>query len=161
PQHVGFAIKRHPPDVAKAVGVDFRLSVLLTDKWIVLRDCIVVAFGFVVHIDAEYFAQVRVQLLTVAIGIVGSAAVAMRDVEIAVGPENERAAVVVPEWLLNRQQHFLGVRIGLIGIILGHAKARNDVGGLRFLGRVEDEELAVLFVIGMKCQPQKALFVLV
>ena len=88
------------------------------------------------------------------------AAVADGDVEVAVGAEAERAALVVPGGVGDPKQFLLAGRVCLVRVGLGDAKARKDRGERHFLGRILHEELAVLPVARVKRHPQKTLLVL-
>ena len=71
--------------------------------------------------------------------IVAGTAIAVHDVEIAVGTEANRSAIVIPEWLGETDQFLFGIGVNLRGIILLDLEARNDVDVLSFLRRIEDE----------------------
>ena len=71
----------------------------LADEGVVLGNGVVLALVLVVDVDAQHLAEERLQVLAVVERVVGRAAVAERDVEVAVGAEAEGAAVVVPERL--------------------------------------------------------------
>jgi hypothetical protein len=95
--------------------------------------------------------------------VVGSAAVADGDVEVAVWPEGDRAAIVVELRMIDLQDDALrrGVRVELLAAaraVLG------DRGGVVVAGRhagarrrgVEDEEAAVVDEVGVEREPQQA-----
>src|SRR6185312_14724569 len=88
------------------------------DKWIVLRDAVWQAGGARIHIDADDFAENIVELLSGIVRVVAVAAVADAEVKIAIGPEQDRAAVVVPPIvrLLNLQQNAFAGGVGFVGI---------------------------------------------
>ena len=90
-------------------------------------------------------------------GIVGRAAVACRDIEIAVGTEFQRAAVVVGERLRNQEQLDCRRRIRTIGIGYADAIARDD-GCAIIAASVIDEEQAVVAKVRMESESKQALF---
>ncbi len=62
--------------------------------------------------------------------IVPKAAITHADIKVAIGTENDRAAVVVPIGLLDLKKNLFTAGITLIGIVFHGAKARDD-GELR------------------------------
>ena len=116
----------------------------------------------VVDVDPQDRAEPVARVLAGRQGVVGRTAVAERDVEVAVGAEGDRAAVVVavgigrpdPDPLLAR-------RVGPPRIVAGDLEPRDDraAAGRAFMRRVVDEELAVAPVVGMEGQAEQALLV--
>jgi len=90
-------------------------------------------------------------------------AVAQRDVEEAVRAEGDGAAVVVLVRVVGRDPDaLLAPGVGLAWVGLGDLEPRDDrpaAVGRRVLGRVVDEELAVLLVPGVEGQAQHPLLV--
>ena len=93
-------------------------------------------------------------LLGAAFGVVGGAAVAHADVEVAVGPELELAAVVVRVGLRDGQQDPRARRVGLVGIAGGDVVAGDDRIALEI--RIVDEEEAVVGVVGVERDREQA-----
>jgi hypothetical protein len=69
----------------------------------------------------KHLAQEIVRILRAVAGIVAAAAVAHADVQVTVGSEAQRAAVVVLERLRNRQQLHGATRIGDVAVRRAHA----------------------------------------
>ena len=117
----------------------------------------------VVDVDPQDLAEQRMQVLAVPVRVVAEPAVADADVQVAVGAEHDRAAVVVPVGLVDLEQDFLARGVGFVGVVLAHAEPGDRVE-VRLLGRgldgVVDEELAVLFELRMERQAEEAFFVL-
>ncbi len=161
PEFAGLAIEGHPPDITQTISPDFRQSILLADERIVLGNGVILARVFLVNIDAQDLGQQGLEVLAIFEGIVGRAAVAQGNIQVAVRAETDGAAVVVPERSLDAQQHLLGGGIGPVRIVLADPEARQHIGPRRFLQGVKDEEFAGLFVIGVKRQSQKAFLVFI
>ena len=70
-----------------------------------------------VDVEAEHLAEERRVALAVPVRIAGGAAVTEADVQLAVRPEDDVAAVVVRVGLFDEQQLALGRGIGVIGIV--------------------------------------------
>src|SRR5690606_18958805 len=108
-------------------------------------------------------SQPGLQVLAVAVRVVCQSAVPQADVEIAVGSKYKRAAVVIPEGLLDAKEDFLALGVCLIRVVRAQLKPRYDrqvwVLGCRSR-RVVNIDLAVLLEVGVESQPQKALFIL-
>src|SRR5262249_3142112 len=100
------------------------------------------------------------QVLAVIERIVCRAAIANRDVQVAVRPEADRAAVMVPEGLGDAEEFLLRRGIGLVRIVLSDAEAANDIRQGRLLARVEDEELAIFLVAWMEGEAEEPFFIL-
>src|SRR5262249_13899252 len=124
PQDAGLLVEGHTPDVAQAPRPGFRPRVFAIDERVVLRNRVVLALALAVDVDAQDLAEKRFEVLAVVEGIIGGATVAESDVQIAVGSEANRAAVVVPERPLDAQDFLLGRRVGPVRIILAYTKAR-------------------------------------
>ena len=90
-----------------------------------------------------------------AVGVVGGAAVAHPDVELAVGPELELPAVVVPERLVDREQGPAARRVRDVRVARGDRVAR-DHGVAREV-RVVDEEEAVRAVVRVERRREQPL----
>ena len=162
PQRARLAIESDAPRIAQPVGIDLGGLVLLADERIVRGNSVGPLAVAPVNVDPQDLSEQRIEILAVLVGIVGQAAVAGGDVQITVGPERDRPALVVPKRLLDLEQSLFRVGVGPIRVVFRHAEPRdgNRVGLLRFGGRVVDEELAVVAILRMKRQAQKSLFVL-
>ena len=88
----GQPVERHAPRVAQAIGEDFGEHAGDTHEWIVGGNRVRRA---AVDVDAQELPEQRAQRLAAVERIVAAAAVAMCAVEIAVGTEQELAAVVI------------------------------------------------------------------
>lgn len=116
PEELCYGIEGHAPDVAEAEGVDFSSCVGAASEGVVLRNGVGEPGVFVIDVDAEKLAEDGAEFLTVALRIVGRAAVAEADIEVAVGTEGEVAAFVVPEGMRENEEDFFGFGVGLIGV---------------------------------------------
>ena len=127
------------------------------------RVCRRLAVGGMVDVDPQDRAEPVVGVLAGRQGIVGGAAVAQRDVEVAVRPEGD----VPPLWFSNGSSAETQIRSSLAGIGLARdrrfetAKPRDDrmPACPPFIGRIIDEELPVLLVFGVERQAQQTLLV--
>ena len=171
PQSAGAPIERHPPRVAQAVGPDLlahaggarRLAAVLGhhgDEGIVIGDSVGRLLPFGVDVDPQHLAEEVLEVLPVAERIILLAAVAVGDVEIAIGAEADRAPFVVPRRVLDAEDLLAAGCIGRIGIVLRYAVALEDHREGRRLRGVVDEELAVLGEPGMEGEAEEPLFVL-
>src|SRR5262245_42601706 len=91
PELAGLLVERHAPDVAQAVGPGFgqrtRELTLLgspAGERIVGRNRVILAVVFLVDVDAENLAERLLQVLAVVERIIRGAAIAERNVEIAI-----------------------------------------------------------------------------
>ncbi len=120
-------VERVPPGVPQAVSDDLPVRALL------------------VHVDAQELAEPRREVLRPVLRVARAAAVSHPDVELAVRPELELAALVIRVRLVDQEE-------------LPHPKRRAPVGAGPVLGHdgvavevhVVDEEPPVLLVIGME-----------
>jgi hypothetical protein len=110
-------VEGHPPGVAEAVGVDLVPSGS-PDERVVRRDTVGLR---AIDVDPEDLPEQRPEVLPVpsrrmaSPDVAGAAAVAERDVEVAVGAEGDRTAVVVRLGLVDLEDHPLGVRVRPVG----------------------------------------------
>src|SRR5205814_6260151 len=88
--------------------------------------------------------------------IVARTPVARRDIQVAIGTEFQRTAVVIDEWLGEMQQFHGRCGIGTIGIRCANAIARNH-GRTVSAARVVHEEIAVIAKAWMKGESEKPL----
>ena len=128
---------------------------------IVGRDSVGFAAGGMIDVDSQDRGEPVLRILAAGHGIVGGAAVSQGDVEIAVRPEGDRAAVVVLERVFGRHPDpFFARRVGDSRIVARRPESRDDRTSRSFVvGRIIDEERLVFLVLGMKGQAQQTLFV--
>ena len=171
PQSAGAPIERHPPWVAQPVGPDLpahaggarRLATVLChhgDEGIVVRDSVGRLVPLGVDVDPQHLAEEVLEVLPVAERIVLLSAVAVGDIEIAIGAEADRAPFVVPGWVLDAEDLLAARRIGGVGIVLRYAVALEDHREGRRLRGVVDEELAVLRKPRMEGEAEEPFLVL-
>lgn len=93
-----------------------------------------------VHVETEDFAEQGVDVLSVAGRVTAPAAVAERDVKIAVGAEPEPAALVIAEavGLVDADHQRSGGRVGLVGIGRGDLVAPH-FGIVAGVGEVDEK----------------------
>src|SRR5262249_18044463 len=132
---------------------DFRARTRMLDERVVGRYAVeLVGFG-PVHVDAEDGGEEVADVLAslAPIGRIGSAAVAGRDIEIAVRTELERAAVVATG--RPRLEDFFALEVD--GRRIGCCCLRtrqSHTQGLARLDGIADEDLAVFREARMECQ---------
>ena len=93
--------------------------------------------------------------------VVGRSTVSQSDVKVAVGPERDRAAIVVFKRVFGRNPDPLFTRgIGRSRIVARRLESRdNRVALVLVIGRIVNKEELVLLVLGMKSHAQQALFI--
>ena len=74
-----------------------------------------------VHVDPQQLAQQRVESLAHVERVAARPAIAGADVEVAVGPEGDPAAVVIGEGLRDLEQDLDVARIGDVRIVVADA----------------------------------------
>ncbi len=108
-----------------------------------------------IDVEAQDLAEQQVEILRVVRRVVGAAAVADADVEIAVAPEGEHAAVVVGGAGMRNGQHRSLGGAGHVGVgrypVLGNRERAVTATG------VEHEEPAVGVVERVEGEPEQAL----
>ena len=97
------------------------------------------AVHVLVDVDAQHLAEQGVGRLRVALRVVGVAAVAHADVEVAVRAELQLPAVVVGVRLGDRQEDGFAERVGAVTVERRHVVPRHD-GLSRTVGVVHEEE---------------------
>ena len=153
--------------VAEAVGVDLvALGAVGGGERVVGGDAVLGALGHVVDVDPEDRAEQGRRVLPVPERVAPAAAVAEADVEVAVGAEGDRPAVVVRRGLVDAEEHALGGRVGPERVRggpgeLGHARLEHADAGLGALdgGGVADEQAAVRLVARVEREPEEAALV--
>jgi hypothetical protein len=114
--------------------------------------------GWNIHVDAEDLPKQLLRILSAVLGIIGAAAVAHSDIQVAVRSERETPAVVVGIGLLNVTQacgpHEIKPRCGIRKVgIARPTKSRHDrVAGS--IGEVH-KEAAGTGVVGRKREPEQ------
>jgi hypothetical protein len=93
--------------------------------------------------------------LAVALWVARRAAVPQPDVEVAVGPEGQHAAVVIGIWLVHKQKALFAVWVRPVRIVILNLVPCDD--GIAILIRIVEEELAVLGEARVKCNAQQTL----
>jgi hypothetical protein len=149
----GLAVEAEAPGVAQTVGPDLVRAGAGGGRGegIGGRDGVGSA---AVDVDAQELAEQGVDVLPVLEGIAAAAAVAGADVQIAVRPELEIAAVVIGlARVRDRQQDETAGAVRDVGI--GGDVVPGDLDGAVALPRVVDEEEAVGRVVRMEGQPQE------
>ena len=93
--------------------------------------------------------------------VIGRSAISQGDVEIAVRPEGDRAAVVIFKRIVRgNPDPLFTARIGQRGIGAGSLESRDDrPPRAPIIGRIVNEEVFVRLILGVKGQAQQALFI--
>ena len=160
PEQARRPVERHPPHVPQAVGPDLSAGARHPHERIVGWNRVGQARVPAVDVDPQDGAEQRAEILGVAIRIVAGAAVAERDIEFAVGPEGEGAAVVVPERLRHHEQFLLRRRVDAAPVA-GRPQPGDDRGARVVpLRGVIDEALAGVGEPRMEGQAEQPLLVL-
>ncbi len=110
-----------------------------------------------VDIDPKQLSKQNGTILRPGSGIVGRSAVAHTDIKITVRPKFDHSAVMIREWLRDREQHFFGRDIAGIRrpgpacrrVLGDHCRTGSDL-------RVINVELAVRGELGMKCKAEQS-----
>ena len=158
PELAGLTIESQSPDVAQAISPDLAAGLLAaSDEGIVLGNRVLLARILAIHVDTQDRTQECLEILTVAVGIVGRTAVPQADVEIPVGAELDAASIMVAVRLRNPHQHFLRASVGTVGIVRRDPKPRHDRRPRS--RRIVDIQLTILGVLGMQREPQESFFV--
>ena len=126
------AVEGEAPGVPEAVGDDLPLAAARVD------------------VEAEELAEQRPRVLRAAVGVEGGAAVSEPEVEEAVGPERELAAVVVLVGLVDGQE--LAEALGP-----GGARAVLDDPRVSLEVRVVDVEARVVREVGVESEREQPL----
>ena len=156
PEVPGGAVEGELPGVAEAVGVDLAsLGAVGVREGVVRGDAIRLALGHAVHVDPEKRSEGGVQPLPSVHGVVAGAAVAERDVEVAVGAEGDLPAVVVGERLGHLQEHPLAGGVGREGVARGPRQLGDHAAPVRARGVVH-EDAAVGLVVRVEREPEQA-----
>ena len=122
PQVTGQRVEREPPRVADAVEPHLGGAVLAVGEGVAGGDRVGVVVVASLRVDAQDLAEQLVRVLSVAVGVSGTAAVAEADVQVAVGPEDQVPAVVVGRRLLDLEE--LPARIQVDGRCGRRARTR-------------------------------------
>jgi hypothetical protein len=157
PEFLAVWMEGEAPRVAEAEGEDFRVVAGCVEEGVVGGESIGAVAGAGVDVNAENLAVVDEGVLGEALGVVALSSVADGDVKVAVGAEENVAGIVVPEGLGEFEEDALGREVGFVGIINGCLHFA-DAGVLGILERVVEVEFAVLGVVGVERESQKAFF---
>jgi hypothetical protein len=148
----GRSVKTEAPRVAQSIRPYFGTGPGSTDKRVTGRDPVGQS---AIHIYPQYLPEKRVQSLRAVPRIAPRSAVAQADVEEAIGPELQLAAVMVGERLRLPQDDSprSGVRYVGVGrnVVTGNHRIALEVG-------VIDVEETIRFVFGMESQTEQTLF---
>ena len=132
PHVAGGAIEREPPWVAQTDGPDLGAPLRGARERVACGNGVRQARVAVRHVDAEDLRQPRGGVGAVVVGILLAAAIAKADVQHAVGPELQVAAVVIGVGLVLGQHHARGAPINTRGVRAGaelhHAGVAITVG---------------------------------
>ncbi len=107
------AVEAEAPRVAQAIGPDLVECGRVIDEGIVYWNRVGAAR---VHVDAQELAEQGIEALTVVVRVIGAAAVAGGDVEIAVRPEVQVTSVVVGEVLVELEDDRLTRSVGQVRV---------------------------------------------
>ena len=153
-EHVaGRAVEREAPRVPQAVGPDLPARARDAHERVGGRDRVRPGR---VDVEAELLAEHLGQVLGVLARVAAAPAVAGRDVEVAVGPELQRAAVVVPlVRVRDGDDDLRGGRVGHVRVA-GRARVARDHLVTVVVGVVDEEE-AVARVLRMEGGREQAL----
>jgi hypothetical protein len=119
PQVAVGPVEAHPPRVAESGQPDLGSRVSGVEKWVVRRDPIArigVRAAVDSDVDPQHLRQERVEMPSRVERIAPASTIARADVEEAVRPEDQRAAVVIGEPVGHRQPDPGRVRIGTIRV---------------------------------------------
>ena len=164
PELAGLAIEAEFPDISEAdavhlgrpAGIRFR-----THGRVVGRNAVGFLAGRMVDVDPQDRREPVGRVLAAASWVVGRATVSERDVEKTVRPESDRAAVVVFKRIFLETQIFSSLRGSASrGSPFDALESRNDRTPLApVIGRIVNEEVLVVLVLGVEGHAQQALFV--
>jgi hypothetical protein len=156
PQVAAQAVEGEAPGVAQPVGPDLAAGAGDADERVARGNGVGEPRAAAVDVDAQDLAEQGVERLPVLLRVAAAAAVARGDVEEAVRPERDLAAVVVGERLVVGEEDLLRGGVGDIRV------GRHPVAGDHRLelaadgAGVVDEEFAVAGVVGMEGEPEEA-----
>ena len=132
----GLPVELEPPRVSQPVGEDLRPLAGLADERVAGWNRVGVAAE---RIDPQHLPEQRVEVLGVAGRVAGASAVARADVEQPVGPERQRASVVVRVGRMRDRQDRAGrERIGHLRVRRG-APVLGDLNRAAAVDVVDDE----------------------
>ena len=154
PHVAGGAIEREPPWVAQTDGPDLGAPLRGARERVACGNGVRQARVAVRHVDAEDLRQPRGGVGAVVVGILLAAAIAKADVQHAVGPELQVAAIVVGVRLVLGQHH--AGRAGVDASGVGSGSELHNPGVALQVG-VVDVEAARRGEVGREGQAQKAL----
>ena len=115
PQVAGLPVELESPWIAQAVGPDLAPSPAPAHERVVRRDPIRFA-ALRVRVDPKHLRQQDPEVLAVQHRVALASTVAHADVEVAVWPEHDVAAVVVGERLVDQQDQPRAARVGPVAV---------------------------------------------
>jgi len=163
------AVERETVGIAEAIGENL-VSAAAPDEGIVARDSVGRA---VVDVQPQYLAKQLRGILPITDtrgvaepDVVLVTAIADREVQVAVGAEGERAAVVIEIRMIELQEDALRGRVGAIRIFLRDPELGEPIGVVPTVGRalpqrhaIIDEEATVGGEVWVEGQAKQATFV--
>jgi len=153
PKAAGETVKTASPRVAQSEGPDLGRSAA-AGKRVVAGNPVGFSAGRVVDVDAQEFAQQRIEILAIAVRVVACAAIAHRDVEVFVRSEGDPPAVVIGVGLVDFQEHELAGFVGALDA--GTFLVAANLGVAIFIREI-DVEVSVARVVGMERQAEEPL----
>ncbi len=156
-------IEREAPGIAQAVRPDLRPCTGLPDEGVRRRNRVGPAARAKPRIDAQELSEQDVQVLRVRRRIVGAAAVAGADVQVAVRPELELAAVVVVLGVRDLENDTLR-RLGDVGVrgspVLGDDQVTEPSLSGHRVGGVVDVEASARRVVRSEGHREQAALII-
>jgi len=149
----GGAVEAEAPHVAQTPRPDLRRAQPAQGERVVRRDAVRALIA--IDVNAQNGAKQRPGILGVALRIARRAAIAQRDVQVAVRPEGDHAAVVVGVGLVDAQQFARAGGIGHVRIVPGNRILGHD--GRPLVVGVADEQAAVAGIRRVERQTQQSL----
>ncbi len=107
-----------------------------------------------VDVDPQDLAEESVLVLAVVVGVVAAATVADADVQVAVRPECQRAAVVIRAWVIDAQQRCSVDRSANVRLAFAVSRLTHDVAVAR--AGVVDVHVPVAREVRVERQPEQA-----
>ena len=160
PQLTGLAVDAHAPNVSQTVGPDFLARVVLAiGERIVGRDAVLQVAAAAVDVNAQDFAEQVVEVLRVVVRVVGFAAVAGTDIELAILAKQHHATIMIPIRLRELEQDALRLHVRLVFVGLGHGELTHHTA-LGILLGIVDVKFLVRLEVRVKRQPKQPLLIL-
>jgi len=114
-----------------------------------------------IHIQSQYAAKKRAEILGIAEWVALAAAVPEADIQVTIRPEGKRAPIVVRKRLRNCEQHLLRTWVDSVRLPVGWKfKLRNNRPAWFVISaRIADKETAVFRKVGVQREAKQALLV--